>query len=377
MNVETLFFIFVSVIGAAAAIVQIIQYLEQRRDRVGTTTSIPLIPLARRGGIDGEGPVSLGTILSDSELIGPFELTREKIIAHVHQRYEPKYSSGISAKFDELNNRKRGKGFEGYFPGQRYRPITPPIIRNGSLEIGLTPLNYAFVALMKDELSNTDSGELVQAELSRTAARLPKGLVSNDHRFNANNINLLGTEVCLITSDGFTLLRKRGKHVLTGRYKWDVSVSGHPTLEDVTDNRLDLADTITREARNEIGEIDADQRRIIFTGFHRNILSGDMDILALWPIENNAEQIRQKITAKYPSKQTRIFRTTRPALEKYVWDTDNLLVEFSGSAILHSLQMENVNLDNFLPEALVCLELALLTRNQPTLGIGLPNRLRK
>jgi len=370
MDALTLFTIIVGVIGTVAAIVQVIQYLEQRKEKEGTAVSFKPVALHRDAG-EEQTASTTESLLSNSELVGLFYLTGDKVVARVHHKFEPDYSSGISAAFDRLNTKKAGTGFEGYFAGKRFRPITPPKMSNGFLEINLTPLNYAFVALMKDELSEPADRELVQAEIAKAAKRLPKRLISKDHRFNAYGYNLLGTEVCFITSDGFTLLRRRGKNVLTGRHRWDVSMSGHPTPDDVVENRLDVTHTIRRDTRNEIEDINADPRKIVFIGFHRNMVSGDIDILAFWPVDDTAERLKSLITKKRPDKNTRVFRTTEQALEKYVWDTDNLLVEFNGPAILQALQSENLSLGNLLPEALVCLELALLAQKQPALSIGL------
>ena len=348
-----------------------LQYLYPRKDTDGILSTVSLKTAVRNLDTNKARTASTDPLLSNSELVGPFCLRGDKVVARVHDQFEPDYSSKIATAFDRLNTRKTLAGFEGYFSGKRFRPIIPPKISSGYLEINLTPLNYAFVALMKDEMADLGDRELAQLEIDKVAKTLPKRLISGDRRFNAYGHSLLGTEVCLVTSDGFTLLRKRGKNVLTGRYRWDVSISGHPTPDDVVENRLDVAHTMSRETRNEIGGIDADPRNIVFRGFHRNIVSGDIDILASWSVDNTAEELKSLITKKRPDKRTRIFRTTEQPLEKYVWDTDNLLVEFNGPAILKAFQSENLTLGDLLPEAVVCLELALLAREQPKLGIGL------
>jgi len=224
---------------------------------------------------------------------------------------------------------------------------------------------------MKDEEADSFTKQRVREALSKVREPLSAGLRSDHPHFNVHSYNILGTEICLMASDGFTLLRKRGKHVLTGKRRWDVSASGHPVPYDVTHDQLDLTRTVQREVEDEIGGISGDPRRIIFTGLHRNKTSGDIDLLAFWPIDDSAERLGKLITEKYPDQRTRIFKTTRRARESYVWDTDNLIIEFDGHIILQALQDEGVSLEDFVPEALACLELALMAHDRPTLGLAL------
>jgi len=359
MDPLTIFGILVGTIGAIAGIIQVLQYLQEHREkhlRAGRTATRLKSNINKQ--ILPNSPFS--------EVIGKFYLTREKIIAKVFSKYEPIYSDEISAAFTNINSKKKN----GYFAGQRFRPITPPRVYDDVVELDLTPLNYAFIALMKDEETPSAIRQKVQEQISKAAKHLPKNLTSDNKHFNAHSYNLLGTVTCLVTSDGMTLLRKRGKSVLTGRNKWDVSVSGHPSPDDVIENQLDLARTVQRETQNEIGSISGDPRKIIFIGLHRNQTSGDVDILALWHIENTAKQLIELITHNRVKKEY-TFETSIKARESYVWDTDNLLVEFNGPALIQAITKASVTLDDFLPESLACLELALLAEHQMPLGLGL------
>ncbi len=310
-------------------------------------------------------------LLPDSIVIGRFHFGREKVTARVHEKYEPPYSDEIAAAFHELNEKKRSKDLIGYYAGPRFRPILPPVIDSQHLELTLTPLNYAFVALLKDEDVHLDTKKRVKEQIARIAARIPRSLSSQDPYFNAYNYNLLGIETCLVTSDGLALLRRRSRNVLTGRHRWDMSVSGHPTTDDIRGNEIDLVETIRRETYNEIGSINGDPRNILFIGLHRNKTYGDIDLLTVWPIDESANRVRHLITQKRPDERTEIFHTTEKAREAYIWDTDNLLVEFSGPAIVQALKEERINLTDVLPEALVCLELALLAKGRTPIGLNL------
>lgn len=372
MDPLTIFTIIVGVVGGVAGIVQIIQYIEQRKGERRTsrpvlTTPSPkfLLPESK----DDQG-LTHESHLSNSKIISRFHCTREDIAAQVYQKHEPNFSNDILTAFNELNSRKRSRGLEGYYLGQRFRPIMPPQIVANTVRLELAPINYAFVALMKDNEVSMSTKQKVQNEISRYAKRLPRSLISNDQVFNFNNYNLLGIMICLITSDRFTLLRRRGTSVLTGGQKWDVSVSGHPVPDDLRGNFLDVARTVQRETENELGVINGDPRKIVFTGLHLNKTSGDIDLLAYWPIENSAEQVQEMITEKHSDKNARIFRTAKRARESYVWDTDNLLVEFNGALIMQAFAHEGTTIESLLPESVVCLELALIAHNLPSFGLN-------
>jgi hypothetical protein len=223
---------------------------------------------------------------------------------------------------------------------------------------------------MKDKGTPTSIRLKLHEHLQSVAQQLPDSLMANDPHLNAHNVHLLGTETCLITSDGMALLRRRGGHVLTGKHKWDVAVSGYSGREDMAGIYLDLAHTIMREAQNELGDIAGDPQKITFLGVHRNKINGAIDVLAVWPIADTADHISELITTVNPQKET-TFLTVHRATEPYVWDTHNLLVQFDGLTILRSFQRANISLSDFMPEALVCLELALDATSQRLLGLGL------
>jgi hypothetical protein len=306
----------------------------------------------------------------NSQLLERLHITRERVVARVHEKCGLVLSSDVRAMFQELNARRMSRGLIPYYSGPRFKLAIPPRISDATLELDLIPLDYAYVALMKDEDTDATTKQMIQEKITRAAERLPASLQTEHPQINARSYSILGVMVCLITSDRLTLLRLRGRSVLTGRGQWDISVSGHPTTEDFGNGQLDLASTIRRETENEIGSIRGDPRRIVFTGLHRNKVSEDIDLLAFWPIDDSAEQVKQLITKKHTDQTTRIFKTTERARESYVWDTDNLLVEFDGSVILQALREKGVTLNVFVPEALVCLELALMARSCTTLSFS-------
>jgi hypothetical protein len=226
---------------------------------------------------------------------------------------------------------------------------------------------------MKDEDTPLAVKQQVQSVIMQAARKLPKRLADGSYLF-AQGYNLIGTGTCLVTRDGYTLLRRRGRHVLRGNEQWDQSVSGHPTPDDVDDktNLLDFAATVQRETLEEIGPINGDPRKIVFVGLvalHPNRVLGDMNISAVWPIENSAAELQELITGKRSAPQVTIFKTQKRARESYVWDTENILIPFESSSILQGCQTLNITFSDFVPEALLGLELALSSQNKGSLGV--------
>jgi|GEM_PF-6727953 len=347
-------------IGIVVAIVIGVWQISLARKQQGVA-AVPTLPI----------PIHIPSKF-EAQAIGSFYLSREKVIVHVRHKYEPHFSTDMAAAFDELNEKRLNKGLDRYFAGQRFRPIAPPIIGSNSVEMEVTPLNYAFVALMKDEDTPLAVKQKVQSAITQAAYKLPKHLADDSYLF-AQGYNLIGTGICLVTSDGYTLLRRRGMNVLRGNELWDLSVSGHPSSEDVSENLLDFASTVQRETLNEIGPINGDPRKIVFIGLvalHPNKVAGDMNLLAVWPIESSSVQLHELITGKRSPYKDTIFHTQKRARESYVWDTDNILVKFEGSSILQDFRLLNIAFNDFVPEALVGLDLALLSQNKGSLGVS-------
>lgn len=314
------------------------------------------------------GPSHRVSLPTQSEILARFICGRDRVSAHIHTKYEPPFSEELEKAFERLNLRKQAQGDLGYYLGQRFRIIKPPVIAAKGIRLDLTPLNYGFVALMKDE--QTDPATKVRIQNILSEVRLPERLLSRDARFR-HSYDLLGIEACLLTKDGYTLLRRRGASVLTGRHRWDVSVSGHPTDEDLYNGGLDLARTVNRETSHEIGLLSADERRIQFLGLHRNREYGDIDLCAIWPISNSAKELGSRVATTTSRQRLNSFNTTARARERYVWNTKNIIVEFDGIQIRQALEANGLSLDDMLPESVVCLELALRATGSRPIGIDL------
>jgi hypothetical protein len=64
---------------------------------------------------------------------------------------------------------------------------------------------------------------------------------------------------------------------------------------------------------------------------------------------------------------TRVFKTSKKAEEEFVWDTENIIVDFDGNEIAAALKKAGTGIDTLMPEARVALNLALQVLGKPTL----------
>ena len=358
--------IIAALVGVIAGIVQVIDYLQKqgskrKKDRIPKEqgTSIPLEPKTQ-----------FPSAFSEARVIAQFNLTREKVSGKIHRQATPICGSYVLDAFTSLNERRKALGLEILYDAQRFRPTNPPDIRSTGVIINVSPINYAITALMKNEETSATIKKHIQDQLQKSIRGLPRSLRSHTY-IESQGYNLIGTGTCLITADNKLLLRKRGLHVVRGTKKWDVSISGHPAMEDINQDNLDFARTVQRETLNELGQIAGDPRNIVFTGIvelHPEKIAGDMNLLAVWTIENTAAQLSSIIHPGKAPKDT-AFSTTSRTRETFVWDTENLFVEFDGPIILQSLEQFGIDLQDFVPEALICIELALIALNRKVLEI--------
>lgn len=330
--------------------------------------------IARRSRSKQVGPSSTFREASTSEFSGRYLWTRETVIAHVHKDLAVLPSAEVQTAFNQMNERRAIKDLERLYPGPRFRPIATPSLARSGLTLELAPIDYMHVALMKEtrkELAPPSATKsLIRKQISLPESKLQAKIRDKQLYLSSIGYNILGMEVCLITSDDFILIRRRGKHVVTGKRLCDTSVSGHPNEEDLRGDSLDLTKTVRREAERWELAIAGNPMEIKFTGMHRNDLSGDIDVLGYWRISSNAHELGLTLSRSYGLR--RFFKTTEPRREPFVEDYENLIVEFDGTAIREVLAAQKpiVSLEGFLPEALKCIEWALLSENRPPLGLS-------
>lgn len=182
--------------------------------------------------------------------------------------------------------------------------------------------------------------------------------------FNLKNTHIIGTQVCLISKEKEILLRKRGASLIFAEGRWDVSASGFCGYEDTINENLLFANyTINREVKDEIGDIRANPKRIRFTGLHFNKRTGATDILSFWQTETTSEEFIKLINSQYNGKEKK-FTTKNKAVENYVWDSENLLVSLKRDEILESFRKYNIQISDFEPQSVICLQLTLNAYNK-------------
>lgn len=306
----------------------------------------------------------LGTI-PNSHLIARFNLSRNQIVARVHEEYALDFDKKTRAAFDSLNIQRRNQGLKEYYSSIRFRLIRPPEIRDAGIELHLAPINFGCLVMLTDSIVSTSVKEHVQEQIREIANRIPKRLQTTDAVLNAYNHYPLGIEIVILTKDGRTLLRKRGASVLISNKDWDVSYSGYCGEVDRIDGEIDIGLTAEHEIRKEIGTLSADHREILFTGLHRNTATGSIDVLGVWKTEAKTDDLVGLLTEKYPGT-TKVFGTSKRAEEPFVWDAKNLIVNFQADEIAHALKEAKSSVYDLIPEGLVSLVLALEVNGRST-----------
>jgi hypothetical protein len=243
----------------------------------------------------------------------------------------------LLSAFDRLNEKRRRKGLLPHFPATRFRLIGPPRPIATVVALNVAPMQFVMRALLYDSDVPDEIKARVHEKIESAAKKVAKSRRNSHSHFNERSAIPLGVEIVLVTSDQKTLLRNRGKDVLTGALEWDISFGGYCGIDDLLPGReLDPFGTVENELKNEIGTIPADPRKIRLTGLHRNSKSGAVDLLGFWEVQIDSEHLAALLADKYPGS-TKIFRTTKKAAEQYVWDTKNLIVDLDAGAIRAAL----------------------------------------
>ena len=279
-------------------------------------------------------------------------LTPDNISAKVHKQAKLDFDDNMKVAFHELNRLKESQGKHPFYSNPRYRLIKPPHFQSGKknfvLELG--EADFAYVALLLDNDVDVSIKKYVRKKIHMVANQLPKHLQSFDSKINGLNEGQLGVQMVLITTDGYTLLRRRGQSVLEFSNAWDVSFSGYCgqnalLTTESKQEELDIGVTVRFELEREIGIISADPRSIVFTGLHWSNLTGTAGVIGYWQIQASREELASCLNKKFPAGAT-VFETTEKANEVYVWDNKNILVKLDGPIIAQALQKAEKSLSN-------------------------------
>jgi hypothetical protein len=280
----------------------------------------------------------------------------DQVVVIVAQELLPQYDETIKSAFADINVRRREQKLREHYASTRYRIVEPPEIIQESIQFTVAPINFAFVAVIGDSSVPQNVKDHAVTRVEEAADKVKR--FNGDHVYlNPQNYVPLGIEVVIITSDDKTLLRRRGNSVLTSRTQWDVSFSGYCGENAVINDRLKLSSTASYELLNEIGLLISDTSDLVFTGIHRSNLSNAIDVLAYWPLKVTSQQLANLLTEKAP-KSTEVFLTTKKSSEAFVWDFENLIVDFDLLAIMAALNKANSSIDDLMPEAKASLTLA-------------------
>jgi hypothetical protein len=277
----------------------------------------------------------------------------------IHQKYSLQADTEILHRFKAVNTLVSNTGLIEHYNATRYRVISPieNDIKRCKLILHVAPIDFAVTFLNKN--NDEYCKKYIYEKMNLLQKQIKKPIKFNHDLFNIFNTNILGVQVCIITNDNYILFRKRGSNLFLAINRWDVSVSGFCGFEDSNNDDLLFADrTILRETKDEIGEIRANPKGIRFTGLHFNKVSGAMDILAFWKTQITKAELIEMINTKHISEGKK-FKTNQRAIEPYVWDSENILPPFGRDQILKYLSSEEIHLNDFEPQSLICTQFAL------------------
>lgn len=253
--------------------------------------------------------------------------------------------------------------------------IRPPHTgTGGQLVIDLGAADWAHAALLQTAGTAEVVKEEIRRQIRETSKDLPDHLKSEDPLFNGQNVGFIAVQIAILTADGFTLLRKRGRQVHRFYGAWDVSFSGFCGSDAVSlasgePYRLELQKTVERELLHEIGASWADARNLWFTGLYRDLETNNMVIMGYLEVPHKKEALISILTDENVVV-AEPFPTTREATEVYVRDYLNLIVEFDGSSISAALRRaqppESASSPFIAPVARATLLLALSAKGKST-----------
>ena len=295
----------------------------------------------------GDAPQILNFLREHSAF---FDFGGASVTVRVHDGYGLSLDEDMRQAVDRMN---RNRGIEGKLPYEElhtcYRLIRPPQVKQFRVELDVAPMNFAYLALLKEPGVPALARAHVRKRIQTVANRFPEHLKGKNSYLNERSYIPLGVSVVLISKDRKTLLRKRGSSLLTHRNKWGISFSGYSLREDLENNQLlDIHRTVRAELWEEIAKIPtrlANPKAAIITGLHINTKTGAIDILSYLNTDLAAYQIEEYLKVH--------------AQEPFVWDSENLIADFSSADIASKLSERGSTINDLLPGAFVCLMRAL------------------
>lgn len=304
-------------------------------------------------------------------------LSHNRIRGEVHKELTLGLDQKIKSALNILNAKREASNKKPHYAYQRYRIVQPPFYKKkqGCTEfiLELAEIDFAYLALLNEPDVDLVTKRYVNKLISKLLARIPERLETADPYFNIFNKGLLGLQMVIITSDGYTLFRRRSRDVLEYPESWDVSFSGYCGPNAVfsrdNENQIEIWRTAKYELERELGVLRADPRDIVFTGLHRSDTSGTTVLLGYWKIQSTRDELAANLNEKYPKGAT-VFDTTIDTEEVYVKNAKNLISKFDELDIFNRLKKAEMLLSNreasLLPAAHASLLLALSTEGKPT-----------
>ena len=258
--------------------------------------------------------------------------------------------------FGDLNARREALGLMSYYDALRYIPVSysRETGKQGRFVIGVAPIDYSVFAMINDPMAPP---EIRSSTLQRLLA-LKRISSSIRAEWKSGHVGLLGSQTCLVTSNKSIQktrcqrpVRSRSLGRVCERFlrqrrrprKWDTArfFANHQARDDARDRACP-----------------GESRRIQPVGLTRNLQTGAIDILAYWQIESTSMELARLLTMR-PGSMNRVFDTEIKAIERYVWDSKNLIVNLGRSDISYAWTKCGVQAKDFEPQSLLCIDLTL------------------
>ena len=319
------------------------------------------------GGKGGEGSTS--TIndqlarVPNSEFIRVFRFQKHGIVARIHEQYALELDTETRVMWECLATDRLSHHLVPYYPSTGFRVVHPPAVRDTEIVLDVVPINWACFIAVEDPSVLRAVKEHTVGRIKDIAGRMPQSFRESHQTLNAYNPVPLGTQIVIITREGKTLLRKRGASVAISPDAWGVSVGGYCGDNDKVKEALDVGRTVEKELGREVGVLTSDPGNMLFTGFHRNTSTGAVSILGFWRLQADVDELVSVLTDKYPG-EGKVFDTTPRTAENFVYDFQNIVVDFTGRAIAKALAKAGSSVLEMVPECLVALMLALEANGQ-------------
>jgi hypothetical protein len=313
--------------------------------------------LARQWSVRPPDAVEPGaSTYDDIRLLRQFVVDAVGFTVRVRPEVQIRADALVLSRFKELNAIRESRNLVPYYDAVRFLPVGLPewVAQEHRFVVEAVRVDYAVAALILDPSAAADGRRACLALLEQVDGVAP---YLRQH-WRRGSLGLLGVQVCLVTSDLRLLLRRRGASVLFAIDRWDVSVSGFAgSADQLAGAHVDVTRTVESETYREIGHLRADPRAIRLLGVTHNRVTGAYDVLACWKLDADVNDLLSLLIRRR-AREGHVFDTEIKAIERYVWDSRNLIVRLDRCDVATAWRECGISEADFEPQSLLCIDRA-------------------